>query len=57
MPVKEDKTRTNITFPKVLKAELEKIAEEERRSFNNTVIVILEDYVKQKQAQSKENNS
>lgn len=52
MAMKETKIRTIITFPETLKTELGKIAEEERRSFNNTVIVILEDYVKQKKAQN-----
>lgn len=38
-------TRTNITIPKVLKKELEEIAKEQNRSFNNLVITILKDYV------------
>lgn len=38
-------TRTNITISKVLKKELEEIAKEQNRSFNNLVITILKDYV------------
>ncbi len=38
-------TRTNITIPKVLKKQLEEIAKEQNRSFNNLVITILKDYV------------
>lgn len=38
-------TRTNITIPKVLKKQLEEIAKEQNRSFNNVVITILKDYV------------
>lgn len=38
----EDKTRTNITIPKDLKAKLEKIAKRENRSFNNLVITVLQ---------------
>lgn len=38
-------TRTNITIPKALKKELEEIAKEQNRSFNNLVITILKDCV------------
>ena len=44
MAVGEDKVRTNITFPKELKIKLEKIAEQDSRSFNNLVIKILSEY-------------
>ena len=37
-------TRTNITIPKDLKKELEDIAKEQNRSFNNLVITILKNY-------------
>ncbi len=43
--IAESKTRTQLTLPKELKAELEDMAKEERRSFNNLVVKILEDYV------------
>lgn len=43
--IAESKTRTQLTLPKELKAELEDIAKDERRSFNNLVVKILEDYV------------
>lgn len=45
MAIGEDKTRTNITIPKELKARLEEIAKHENRSFNNLVITILQKYV------------
>lgn len=41
----EDKTRTNITIPKELKARLEEIAKKENRSFNNLVITVLQRFV------------
>ena len=43
-------TRTNITFPKELKHQLEEIAKEQNRSFNNLVITILKTYVDNKSA-------
>lgn len=45
MAVGEDKTRTNITFPKELKAKLEELAKQDGRSLNNLVIKVLTDYV------------
>ena len=45
MAVGEDKVRTNITFPKKLKSELEEIAKKDCRSFNNLVIKVLNDFV------------
>ena len=38
-------TRTNITITKTLKKELEDIAKQENRSFNNLVITILKEFV------------
>ena len=49
MAIGEDKTRTNITFPKELKAKLEEFAQKDGRSFNNLVIKILSDYVEDTQ--------
>ena len=49
MAIGEDKTRTNITFPKELKAKLEELAQKDGRSFNNLVIKILSDYVEDAQ--------
>ena len=49
MAIGEDKTRTNITFPKELKAKLEELAQKDGRSFNNLVIKILSDYVEDTQ--------
>lgn len=37
-------TRTNITIPKDLKKELEEIAKNANRSFNNLVITILKEF-------------
>lgn len=45
MAVGEDKVRTNITFPKELKSELEELAKKDGRSLNNLVIKILSDFV------------
>lgn len=38
-------TRTNITIPKDLKKQLEDIAKEQNRSFNNLIITILKDFI------------
>lgn len=45
MAIGEDKTRTNITIPKELKARLEEIAKQENRSFNNLIITVLQRFV------------
>ena len=45
MTIGKDKTRTNITIEKELKAKLEKLAKQDNRSFNNLVITILKSYV------------
>lgn len=47
-------TRTNITIPKDLKAQLEKVAKSENRSFNNLVITILKEHVKSLEGKDKE---
>lgn len=44
--VAPNKTRTNITIEKELKSQLEEIAKKEERSFNNLVINILKEYMK-----------
>ena len=44
--VSPNKTRTNITIEKELKSQLEEIAKKEGRSFNNLVINILKEYIK-----------
>ena len=44
--VAQNKTRTNITIEKELKSQLEEIAKKEGRSFNNLVINILKEYMK-----------
>ena len=49
MAIGEDKTRTNITFPKELKAKLEELARKDGRSFNNLVFIFLFDYVEDTQ--------
>jgi predicted HicB family RNase H-like nuclease len=45
MSISDKNTRTNITIPKDLKNQLQSIANEENRSFNNLVITILKDFV------------
>ena len=47
--VAPNKTRTNITIEKELKSQLEEIAKQEGRSFNNLVINILKEYMKNQQ--------
>lgn len=41
--ISESNTRTLITIPKDLKKQLEDIAKEQNRSFNNLIITILKD--------------
>lgn len=43
-------TRTNITISKELKRQLEDIAKEQNRSFNNLVITILKNFVSDTQS-------
>lgn len=43
--IADHNTRTNITISKELKAQLEQIASEQNRSFNNLVITVLKDFV------------
>lgn len=47
MSISKDNTRTLITIPKELKIKLEEIAKEQNRPFNNLVITILKEYVKE----------
>ena len=42
--ISDKNTRTLITIPKELKTEIEEIAKNQNRSFNNLVITILKDY-------------
>lgn len=46
MAVSKDKVRANLVINIELKKELEEIAKEEQRSFNNLVNKILSEYVK-----------
>ncbi|KGM93366.1 DNA-binding protein (plasmid) [Clostridium botulinum] len=45
MTISNDKTRTQITIEKDLKKQLEQVAKEQNRSFNNLVITILKDFM------------
>ena len=45
MTISKDNTRTQLTISKELKQQLEKIAKEQNRSFNNLVITILQNYI------------
>ena len=45
MTISKDNTRTQLTISKELKQQLEKIAKEQNRSFNNLVITILQKYI------------
>lgn len=44
--VAPNKTRTNITIEKELKVQLEEQARKEGRSFNNLIVNILKEYMK-----------
>lgn len=44
--IAKNKTKTTIVIEKDLKKTLEKIAKDQNRSFNNLVITVLTDYVK-----------
>lgn len=46
MSISSKNTRTNLTINKELKKTLEDIAKQQNRSFNNLVITILQEYVK-----------
>ena len=46
MSISKDNTRTLITISKELKKQLEEIAKQDNRSFNNLVVKILKDYVR-----------
>jgi len=46
MSVSEKNTRTLITIPKELKSQLEELAKQDGRSFNNLIIKVLTDYVR-----------
>ena len=43
--ISNENTRTNITISKELKAQLEKLAKKDNRSFNNYVITVLKEHV------------
>ena len=45
MAISDKNTRVNITFPKVLKAQLEQLAKKQNRSLNNLVVTILKDFL------------
>lgn len=44
--ISDKNTRTQLTISKELKAELQAIAKEQNRSFNNLVITILQDFLR-----------
>lgn len=44
--ISKENTRTNITINKEFKKQLQEIAKEQNRSFNNLIITVLQDYVK-----------
>ena len=48
MSISKDKARTNITIEKKLKIDLEDLAKEQNRSFNNLIITVLKEYVNSK---------
>ena len=50
MTISKDNTRTQLTISKELKKQLENIAKEQNRSFNNLVITILKNFVSDTQS-------
>ena len=52
MTIGKDKTRTNITISKKLKENLELIAVQENRSFNNLIITVLKNFEANKRKQN-----
>lgn len=53
MTIGKDKVRTLISINKELKNQLEDLAEKDNRSFNNMVITILKEYVKENENKGK----
>ena len=45
MSISKDNTRIILTIPKDLKAELEKIAQEQNRSVNNLILTIIKNSI------------
>lgn len=45
MPISKDNTRIILTIPKDLKAELERIAQEQNRSVNNLILTIIKNSI------------
>lgn len=43
--ISNENTRTNITISKELKAQLEELAKQDNRSFNNYVVTVLKEHV------------
>lgn len=43
--ISSENTRTNITISKELKSQLEELAKQDNRSFNNYVITVLKEHV------------
>lgn len=48
MSISDLNTRTNITIPKDLKQQLEQLAKDQNRTFNNLVITVLKNYAENK---------
>ena len=44
MTISDKNTRMPLTIPKILKADLEEIAEKENRSLNNLIVTVLKEY-------------
>jgi predicted HicB family RNase H-like nuclease len=53
MSISIENTRTNLTISKEFKSQLEEIAKQQNRSFNNLVITILKEYVEKISADNK----
>ncbi len=55
MSISASNTRTTITIPKELKANLEEQAKKDHRSFNNLIITVLEKYIEDEKNNSRHN--
>lgn len=49
--IAKNKTKTTILMEKQLKTELEELARKDNRSFNNLMVTVLAEYVKQRKAE------
>ena len=49
MSISSENTRTIITLPKILKKQLEDLSSVDNRSFNNLIVTVLKNHIKEVQ--------